>query len=161
MIKKLLFAAAAGLVGCIIGSIARKRDDIYDDTAKHADNVVEKACDKIIDILEGGTEMAKDKFEKTVEHVKSVGKMVFGHGIDKEELADIRDGLKEEVRDEFVDKQLSLEKAAKTVGAIGVSGLAVGAVVFIGSIIVKAFIYEKAQTNIDEYYLKYDTSLAN
>ena len=157
MIKKLLFAAAAGLVGCIIGSIARKRDDAYDDTAERADTVVEKACEKIIDILEGGTEMAKDKFEKTVEHVKSVGKMVFGHGIDKEELADIRDGLKKEVRDEFINTQLSLEKAAKTVGTIGESGLAIGTVVFVGSIIVKAFIYEKAQTNIDEYYLKYDT----
>lgn len=154
MIKKLLFAAAAGLVGCIIGSIARKRDDVYDDTAERADNVVEKACDKIIDILEGGTEMAKDKFEKTVEHVKSVGKMVFGHGIDKEELADIRDGLKEEVRDEFIDTQLSLEKTAKTVGTIG-------AAAFVVSIIVKVFIYEKAQTNIDEYYLKYDSGLAN
>ena len=154
MIKKLLFAAAAGLVGCIIGSIARKRDDAYDDTTERADSVVEKACDKIIDILEGGTEMAKDKFEKTVEHVKSVGKMVFGHGIDKEELADIRDGLKEEVRDEFVDTQLGLEKAAKTVGTIGAAAFAI-------SIIVKVFIYEKAQTNIDEYYLKYDTSLAN
>lgn len=154
MIKKLLFAAAAGLVGCIIGSIARKRDDVYDDTAERADNVVEKACDKIIDILEGGTEMAKDKFDKTVEHVKSVGKMVFGHGIDKEELADIRDGLKEEVRDEFIDTRLSLEKTAKTVGTIG-------AAAFVVSIIVKVFIYEKAQTNIDEYYLKYDTGLAN
>lgn len=157
MIKKLLFAAAAGLVGCIIGSIVRKRDDTYDDTADRADTVVEKACDKIIDILEGGTEMAKDKFEKTVEHVKSVGKMVFGHGIDKDELADIRDGLKKEVRDEFIDTQLGLEKAAKTVGTIGVSGLAIGTAVFVGSIIVKVFIYEKAQTNIDEYYLKYDS----
>lgn len=154
MIKKLLFAAAAGLVGCIIGSIVRKRDDSYDDTAERADTVVEKACDKIIDILEGGTEMAKDKFEKTVEHVKSVGKMVFGHGIDKEELADIRDGLKKEVRDKFVDTQLSLEKAAKTVGTIG-------AAVFVISIVAKVFIYEKAQTNIDEYYLKYDAGLAN
>lgn len=157
MIKKLLFAAAAGLVGCIIGSIVRKRDDSYDDTAERADTVVEKACDKIIDILDGGTEMAKDKFEKTVEHVKSVGKMVFGHGIDKEELADIRDGLKKEVRDEFIDTQFSLEKAAKTIGTIGASGLAIGTAVFVGSIIVKVFIYEKAQTNIDEYYLKYDS----
>lgn len=154
MIKKILITAAAGLVGCIIGSIARKRDDAYDDTAEHADTVVKKACDKFIDILEGGTEMAKDKFEKTVEHVKSVGKMVFGHGIDKEELADTRDGLKEEVRDEFVDKQLSLEKAAKTVGTIG-------AAVFVISIVAKVFIYEKTQTNIDEYYLKYDAGLAN
>lgn len=154
MIKKLLFAAAAGLIGCIIGSIARKRDDIYDDTAERADNVVEKACDKIIDILEGGTETAKDKFEKTAEHVKSVGKMVFCHGIDKEELADIHDGLKDKVRDEFVDTQLGLEKAAKTVGTIG-------AAAFVISIIVKVFIYEKAQTNIDEYYLKYDSGLAN
>lgn len=157
MIKKLLIAAAAGLVGCIIGSIARKRDDTYDDTVDRADTVIEKACNKIIDILEGGTEMAKDKFEKTVENVKSAGKMVFGHGIDKEELADIRDGLKKEARDEFVDTQLSLEKAAKTVGTIGVSGLAIGTAVFVGSIIIKVFIYEKAQTNIDEYYLKYDS----
>lgn len=157
MIKKLLIAAAAGLVGCIIGSITRKRNDAYDDTAERADTVVEKACEKIIDILKGGTEMVKDKFEKTVEHVKSVGKMVFGHGIDKEELADIRDGLKKEVRDEFIDTQLSLEKAAKTIGTIGASGLAIGAAVFVGSIIVKVFIYEKAQTNIDEYYLKYDS----
>jgi len=50
-----------------------------------------------------------------------------------------------EVRDEFVNKQLWYGKLAKNVGLLGAS-------VFIGSIIFRIAIHERALTNQDEYF---------
>lgn len=68
------------------------------------------------------------------------------YGTRHNDILEMSERIDPKVRDEFFNKQLRYEKLAKNVGILGAS-------VFIGSIIFRAAVYERALTNQDECLL--------
>lgn len=151
MLKKLILAAGVAIIGTIIAAVVKKREDGYETVSDTADDMTQTACETMTDILKEGCSLGvKDKFEKAIEHVKTVGKMTFGYGIQSNDILKMSKQINPEVHDEFFEKQLRYEKLAKNVGA---GCMIACGLILVGCTTIRMAIYEHALTNQDEYLL--------